>query len=242
MEFTDINRRTTPTAGEFDVLAEVIGRAARHGRLSADEAQDFAQTVHLKLLERGYDAFRQFSGASSLRTYLTVVVRRMLVDWRRSQCGKWRPSASSRRLGKTAVALETLMGRDGCTLDEAIGILGSVPNASPASELARLAEQLPRRVRRRVVPLDELDHMARTTFEDPIEELDHDRRARALRRRLATALKRLAADDRLLLDLRDRQGQRIATIADALHIDSKVLYRRCSKVLRTLRHSLGECA
>jgi len=82
-----------PTPGELSLLDTVIRAVARARRLACGDFQDFAQTVHLKLLERRYDAFSRFRGDSSLRTYLTVVVTRILLEWRNARSGKWRPSA-----------------------------------------------------------------------------------------------------------------------------------------------------
>ena len=67
--------------------------------------------------ERGYDIIDRFEGRSSLRTYLTVVISRMLLDWRNSKYGKWRPSKAALSLGEHAVDLERLMSRDGYTAD-----------------------------------------------------------------------------------------------------------------------------
>jgi len=84
-----------PTPEELSLLDTVIRAVARARRLACGDFQDFAQTVHLKLLERRYDAFSRFRGDSSLRTYLTVVVTRILLDWRNARYGKWRPSAAA---------------------------------------------------------------------------------------------------------------------------------------------------
>ena len=70
-----------PTPEQLAVLDSVIRQAARAGRLQPQDAEDFSQSVHLRLIERQYDVFDRFDGRSSLRTYLTVVVRRLLLDW-----------------------------------------------------------------------------------------------------------------------------------------------------------------
>src|SRR5262245_22016454 len=90
---------TVPSSDQLALLNRVIKEATRSRRMSAEDAEDFAQWVQLRLLERAYDVFDRFTGKSSLRTYLTVVVRRMLLDWQNSEYGKWRPSAAAVRLG-----------------------------------------------------------------------------------------------------------------------------------------------
>ena len=62
-----------PTPEELSLLDTVIRAVARARRLGCGDFQDFAQTVHLKLIERRYDAFSRFRGDSSLRTYLAAV-------------------------------------------------------------------------------------------------------------------------------------------------------------------------
>ena len=82
--FSEFGRRE-PTSAELTMLAEVIRGVARSHRLKPDEADDFGQTVHLRLLARNYDVFARFAGRSSLKTYLTVVVVRVLLDWRNAE-------------------------------------------------------------------------------------------------------------------------------------------------------------
>jgi DNA-directed RNA polymerase specialized sigma24 family protein len=90
-----------PSHEELALLDQVLQRVARARRLSPPDAQDFAQTVHVRLIERQYDVFTRFAGRSSLRTYLVIMITRLLVDWRNSMRGKWRPGAVAVRLGPT---------------------------------------------------------------------------------------------------------------------------------------------
>ena len=86
--------QTVPSPEELELLSQVVRDVARGRRLSREDAQDFAQSVHLRCLERNYDIFMKFQGRSSLKTYLTIVVRRILLDWRNSQ---YREVAAVRR-------------------------------------------------------------------------------------------------------------------------------------------------
>ncbi|MGH8186413.1 MAG: hypothetical protein ACREUC_07605, partial [Steroidobacteraceae bacterium] len=85
----------------------------------------------LKLIEHDYAVLRRFEGASSLRTYLTVVLHRVLLDQRNREWGRWRPSAAAYRNGPLAVRLERLVTRDGLTPAEAIAAVG--PDVDPAN-------------------------------------------------------------------------------------------------------------
>lgn len=226
-----------PTPAELATLDRVIRLVARSGRLQPQDAEDFAQSVHVRLLERGYDVFDRFHGRSSLRTYLTVVVRRLLLDWRNALQGKWRASAAAARLGPTAVALERLIYRDSHSASEAIQVMRSRGMESTA-QLQNLFEQLPRRERPRRISDERLADLHVASFEDP---LDVEQRLRA-RRRVASVLSRvlreLPPEDRWLLRARYEHTQSIQSVAETLQVDAKVLYRRFDRVLRTLRRSL----
>ena len=157
-----------PSSSDLVLLGEVVRSVVRRGRLPPADAEDFSQGVQLRFLESGYEAFARFDGRSSLRTYLTTVVWRLLLDWRTAAYGKWRPSAAARRLGPQAVRLDRLLNRDGLTVDEAIQVASRAPEASPEHALRLIADRLPRRRRHVVVPDDVLQLVARE-FPDPIE-------------------------------------------------------------------------
>jgi len=92
-----VDNMTTVTKDEpLRTISQVIRQVCRTSRLRPEDQEDFAQSVHVRLLERNYDVIRRFAARSSLRTYLTVVVRRMLLDWRNANQGKWRPSAAAK--------------------------------------------------------------------------------------------------------------------------------------------------
>ena len=145
-----------PSSSDLVLLGEVIRAVVRRGRLLPPDAEDFSQSVQLRFLETGYDAFARFDGRSSLRTYLTTVVWRLLLDWRTAAYGKWRPSAAARRLGPQAVRLDRLLNRDGLTVDEAIQVAALAPEALPDHVLRLMAERLPRRRRHIRVAVDVL--------------------------------------------------------------------------------------
>ena len=227
-----------PSGADLELLTCVISDVGRQAKLSPDDALDFGQTVHLKLIERGYDPIHQFCGRSSFRTYLTVVVRRILLDWRRAQYGKWRNSAAARRLGPTAMTLERLIYRSGHTLDEAVQVMAARPGAGSTADLERLAAQIPMRWSYRTVSIEVARVTGAADFDDPVERVDDHQASIALRHRLRAALDTLPRADRVLLDLRYGRMLRVPAIAAALNADSKAIYRRCEKALRALRTTL----
>jgi RNA polymerase sigma factor (sigma-70 family) len=232
------------TPEQFSLLLRVIRSVARAHRLGPDDAEDFGQTVHLKLLERGYEVFRSFEGRSSLSTYLHVVVTRLLLDWRNTTRGKWRPSAAAVRLGPEAVALERLTHRDGLTRGEAVALLASRQPARVAATergLDTLAAALPARPRKTFVPETVVEaHESRmwVDFDDPVAADDARRRVRALRHRLRRACAELPPDDRRLIGLRYGRALTVQAIGQQLGTDPKPLYRRLERSLSRLRRSM----
>jgi len=228
---------TSPSPEDLTLLSEVLRDVSRR-RLSPDEAQDFVQSAHLKLLERQYDVFGRFTGGSSLRTYLTVVVIRLLLDWRNSTYGKWRPSAAAVRLGPEAVRLERLIVRDGFSAAEAIEMMRLRPHAPPVEALWHLRQQLPPRARTRLVSETAADGVTAHTFEDPVMASEERRRKRRVRQALAQALRDLPAEDRQLIRERFQGDRTVQALARGLQQDPKALYRRFGRILQSLRRQL----
>ena len=227
-----------PSAEDLTLLSQVVRDVARARRLSQEDAQDFTQSVQVKLLERDYDVFRRFHGRSSLRTYLTVAVTRMLLDWRNSLYGKWRASAAAVRLGDEAVCLERLVQRDGYTVQEAIEIIRVRQGAPSANALRDLADRIPWKPRRRLVSEDALRDVSATSFEDPVDAAERLRKQQRAKLALAVALRQLTAEDRWLIRVRYGQQRSVQVLARTLDVDPKRLYRRFDRTLQSLRRTL----
>jgi RNA polymerase sigma factor (sigma-70 family) len=223
---------------DLAMLTRVIHDVARARRLSPDDAAEFEQVVHVKLLERKYDVFSRFRGESSLRTYLTAVVTRLFLDWRNSMYGKWRSSSAARRSGPSAVALERLIVRDGYSVNEAVETL-RVTGIASADDLHRIAAGLPARSRRRLVADEALMNLPGPEFVDPIAERDRTRAASMTMRLLARALDSLPSEDRLLIRLRYAGAHSVVAISRMLQADPKKVYRRLNRTLRTLRQTIS---
>jgi RNA polymerase sigma factor for flagellar operon FliA len=211
---------------------------ARRGLRGAD-AEDFASTVKLRLIERDYEVLGKFEGRSSIKTYLTSVVSRMYLDFQVQRFGKWRPSAEARRLGPVALSLERLLYRDGLTFEEACGVLLSDPRVrTTRAELEELHARIPQRTSRRAEARD-LDPVAVgddgvTAVERAEQQALADRMFAAIRRWLA----RQPARDRIILRLHFESGLSVAEVARLLGIDQKALYRRKEDMLKRLRADL----
>ncbi|HXG59665.1 MAG TPA: sigma-70 family RNA polymerase sigma factor [Thermoanaerobaculia bacterium] len=212
----------------------------RHG-LRDDDAEEFAGSVRLRLVENDYAILRKFEGRSSLATFLTVVVQRMLLDRRIQAWGKWHASAEATRLGPVAVELEKLVYRDGRMLDEVLPILRRHDTTLTRESLERLLEKLPRRApRRRFVALEEAGELAATSSDAEARAVEREHAERSLRLSgiVTEFLAGLPPDEKLALQLRFDSGMTVAEISRSLHCDQRALYRSMEKRLRELRERL----
>jgi RNA polymerase sigma factor (sigma-70 family) len=228
------------TTSQLAILDSVISSVTR--RLPTQDAEDFRQTVYLRLIERDGDLFERFRGDSSLKTYLFVVVRRMRLDWQNQAYGKWRPSVAARRAGTVAIVLDRLLNRDGYTVDEAIEYLRASRRRIDETELRQLAASLPRRWRKDVTATEFSDEAQVVAFEDPVEEHQGEDAARARRTALRVALARLDARDRELIRLRFYEGVSVQAVAARMRTDPKPLYRRFDRIIGTLRRQIHQRA
>lgn len=211
--------------------------AARH-HLSAAEAEDFAGYVRMRLVENGYRAIASFEGRAQFRTYLTVIVSRMLVDFRATLYGAWRPSTAATRLGPTAVLLEELVSRDGLAFDEAVETMRTTHRVAETREaLYDLLQALPVRPPVRRVAEDAAADVAATTGspDEGLAREEHARRVERVEAALARALARLSVGERALLRLRFVNGLSVAQAARALHLEPRAAYRRFDRAVRKVR-------
>ena len=211
----------------------------RH-RLRQEDAEDFSSYTLLKLMEDDYAVLRSYEGRSSLRTYLTIVVHRLFLDFRVQKWGKWRPTAGVRRLGVTAMELDRLLSRDGQTLENAVEILHARPDNSLTREkLFALASHLPQRQRPRFESIDELDCVATDGGgEERLQDQERERASQRIAALLAKALGELPTEDQLILKMRYEDGSTVREIATALHLETRPLYTRFEKCHRRLRSRL----
>ena len=221
----------------IDRIAGALCR--RHGIRGAD-AEDFASEVRLRLLEDDYAVIRKHRGDGSMTTFLTVVIANLLRDYRIKMWGKWRPSAEAKRLGQTAVLLETAMYRDGCSFDDACSLLERSGKLDvDRAQLRDMAKRLPVRAPRRIDGEEALADVAAVSQSDgrvlESERSEHHAAAQgAVTRWLAT----LASEDQLIIKLRFYEGLSVADVARALGLPQKPLYTRIARLLETLSVAL----
>src|SRR5437762_4803377 len=108
---------------ELQTVERTIRFACRHRCLRHDEADEFESYVKFKLIDDDYAILRKYDRRSSFAAFLSVVVHRLLLDYRIAQWGKWHSSAQARRLGEPAITIETMLVRDHRSIDEALPAL-----------------------------------------------------------------------------------------------------------------------
>jgi len=221
----------------LETVDAAIAHVSRRKLLSSDEREELRSCVYIKLLDRDGEVLRQFRGDSHLRTFLFVVVERVLLDLRNAKWGKWRPTAAARRLGEAAVRLETLVGRDGLTREEAEGVMRREGEWPLESAQQRQLDLLPARLSRRFIDMDQVEGL-RDPSADPEARLiaaAPDSRRRALRRVIAA----LDPEDRTLLRLRFDEHLPVGRIASLTGMTTAAAYRRFDAIYRRLRATLG---
>ena len=229
------------------IIEDVIAFHVCRGRLNWWEREDFRSWAMEKLIEDDYKRLRKFEGRSSLRSFLSVIVANLLIDYWESKRGRRRPSSTAKQFAPEGVWLERYLG-DGYTLSEAIHLV-IANHRSPFSEdeLYHIALRLPlRNTRPKQVSesvADQLDPMAQIgSLDASPERLVEARREDAIRARLEEALdgalEELSPDERVFVRMRFEDGSRINEIAKTFHLPERTFYRRFQRTLRSLRQAL----
>jgi RNA polymerase sigma factor for flagellar operon FliA len=222
-----------------DTIESVLAYTRRAHRLSADDGDEFASWVRLRLLEDDCAILAKFRNLSSFKTFLVTVIQRLFLDWRIKEWGKWRPTADARRLGPVAIELERLVLRDHMEFEEASETLISKGTALSREESDRVWGELPRRPARQRASEQALDTIpAPATSRDQIAVDEQQASAARARAALADAIPALTPQEQLIIRLRFQDGITVARIARLIGEEQKPLYRRIEQILARLRATL----
>ena len=221
----------------LQVIQDIIAHCAR--RFSSQDAEDFSQTVMCRLIEDDYRIIREYRKRSTLRTYLAVAIKRMLLDYQNHLWGKWHYSAEAKRLGPIAMRLEVLLYRDRLSFDEACRVLLGKDAKITRQELEALQAKLPFRIPRRFVSEEQLE--AETDRQPRPDERLEEKELGILSRRVhgivLQCIKARPSEDQVLIWMRVELS--VAEIARIRRMEQKPLYRRLDKIYKELRKDLA---
>jgi len=223
-------------------IDRVIGIVSRRARLFGADAEDFASSVKLALIDDDYAILRRYEGRSSLDTFLTVVIGRLLADARTREKGRWHASSEAQRLGPAAVLVETLVRRDGRSLDEAWPHVRAAHPELTRDEAAAILERLPDRTSRpRAVELEAIAHAIAGGEAADARTITRERErvsgiAGSVVRELVETF---PVEDRLLVRLRFGRDLSIADISRMMDVPQRPLYRRLETLLMRMRTALA---
>ena len=217
--------------------------ACRNGGLRGPEADDFAAWLKMKLMEDDYAVFRRFRGEAKFTTYLVPVISGQFHEYQRLHGGRWRASASALRLGPPAPRLEALVYRDGYTLEQAAEKLRTGGDTGLSDiELARLLGQLPVRGPLRPVQVTSEHVLPATEGGERADAHVVKEEGEVLRERILSALRRvmdrLEGEDQMIVRMHLAEGETLASVARALGLEQKPLYRRVQRLRARLREYL----
>lgn len=224
---------------QLETIERAIRFACYRASLRNEEAEDFASYVKLKLIEKNYAVIRKYEGRASFAAFIGIVVQRMLLDYRVGQWGKWHASAGAKRSGEPAITIETLLHRDGRTLDEILPILlRRWPDLS-REQVETIAHRLPpREPRARLVGLDGVGDTLLGRDDGAPFASDRAAVARRIARIVRQTMQGLEEHDRLIFRLHFETEMSVAEISRTLRIEQKPLYRRLQRALARLRTAL----
>ncbi|HEX6368494.1 MAG TPA: sigma-70 family RNA polymerase sigma factor [Longimicrobium sp.] len=219
----------------------------QHGVWDAD-AEDFAGWMQMRVIEDDYAVIRSFRGESELKTYLASVVNRQFHEYGRQRWGRWRVSAKAEQLGPPAPELETLVQRDGYTLEQAGRKLRTAGRTTLSdAELARLLAQLRDRGPLRPVevpPATRDDALATAEAPSQADErvtaAEEQQERRRVLAALGRALEALEDEDRIIVTMHFQDGYSVADVARTLNLEQKPLYRRVDRLRARLRQLLEQ--
>lgn len=211
-------------------------------RMNPADIEDFLSTAKLALIEDDYAILSRYEGRSSLATFLAAVFDNMIWDQRVHAMGRWHPSRAAQRMGPAGILLETLLRRDGRSIEEALPLVTRVDAAVTREQIVSMAAEFPERTpRARVVPLDpEVEITVAAADASDARTVERERHAVAARTSevIRSAIDAFEPADRMLIRLHFGSKISIADIARMLRLPGRPLYRRLQARLGDLRQAL----
>lgn len=237
----DVLAREALFLAHLETIERVIAFTCGRAGFREPDAEDFGSFVKLKLIENDYAIVAAFEGRCSFATYISIVIQRLLLDYRVALWGKWHASAEAKRLGETAVTIEAMVVRDGVSVEDALPALRRRWPELTHEQVEHVVARLPRRVLRpRAVALELVDELPADSGGESAFENERAELATLIGKVIRESMHDYSEEDRLVCRLRFEAGMSIADISRLLAIEQKPLYRRLERLLRELRRKLRE--
>jgi RNA polymerase sigma factor (sigma-70 family) len=223
-------------------IERTVSSIARRHAVKPWDRDDFEGLVKLRLVADDYAVLRKFQGRSKLTTFLTSVIQNLFRDFRIQRWGKWRSSASAKRLGDLGVQLESLLYRDRFSFQEACEILRERFDVQASdAQLATMAGEIQPRTTRRFESDATLASLeAPERGDQALLDGEREDTLERARQALCRALAELSLDDRLILKMRFAECITIRAIAETLDVEPRQMYGRLQQLLGDVRRRVEE--
>ncbi|MAF20944.1 MAG: hypothetical protein CMI55_04765 [Parcubacteria group bacterium] len=227
----------------LNITNEVVRKFCYRHSITGDDADECNSYVYEKLLENGCRKIREFKGGSSYKTYITVVISRILIDRMRSG-RRWRPSQKAMDMGEDAVILEELVYRKNYSFEQAYSTLTTNHGASisrdRAYEMVTLLQRRHVRSKRpRVVELMDNVSDERDIAPDRAAVMKEisEKKGR-LENVMENIRESLSDEDRLLLRMRFEGNVKISKIARVLKRERNYVDKKLKTIFVIFREEL----
>ena len=227
----------------LSITDEVIKKYCTRHHIVGDEADECNSYVYEKIIENDYQKIREFKGKSSYKTYITVVISRILIDRMRSS-GRWRSSQKALKIGKEAVILEELVFRKKYSFEQAYNTLTTNHNISIEREKAyeiitllqrkRLTSALPRDVEL----TDDVSDKKVTLPDEAAINKETSKIKGQLDDIVSKMRNLLSNEERLLLRMRFEDNFKISEIARVLKKDRDDIDRKLKAILTKFKEEI----
>lgn len=223
------------------LIEDVILFHSCRGRLTFLEREEFRSFAIEKLLENDCARLRKFEGRSSLRSFVSVVVANLLVDYWESLGKRRRPSSTAKSFAPEGVWLERYLG-SGYGISETVELVkANHGSLLSEDELFHIVLRLPPRRMQPARVAESLADDLGSDAESPerlFEARDEDASRARIEDELERALSTLSPEERVYVQMRFEDGSKINEIAKSFHLPERPFYRRFQRTLRRLRREL----
>lgn len=225
------------------ITNEIVRKFCYRHSIAGDDADEYNSHVHEKLVEDECRKIREFKGGSSYKTYITVVISRILIDRIRSG-RRWKPSQKALKMGNDAVILEELFYRKNYSFEQAYSTLVTNHGASISRDRAyEMVTLLQRRhvisKRPRVVEfVDNISDNRDTAPDRVVVNKENSKNKDHLDNVISEIRGFLSNEERLLLRMRFEGNIKISEIARVLRKERNYVDKKLKKIFVKFREEL----